>query len=102
MNGVCYKIRKFTKRNATKPHIIIIISKEYYLSPTLDQGSQTQTEPRGRTVKTRNRIEIWFFKHREPDMLVNSMNPLNRVWTAWFMQNRWHEPCGLTAVQACL
>ena len=43
MNGVYYKIHKFTKRNATKAHIIIIISKEYYLSPTLDKCVPTNT-----------------------------------------------------------
>ena len=75
MNGVYYKIHKFTKRNATKAHIIIIISKEYYLLPNLDQGSQTQTEPRGWIVKTENRIEIQFFKHREPGICGNSLNP---------------------------
>ena len=34
------------------------------------QGFQTQTEPKGRTVKTRNRDENLFFKHKELDFLL--------------------------------
>ena len=34
------------------------------------QGFQTQTESRGWTMKTRNRDENLFFKHKEPDFLL--------------------------------
>ena len=33
---------------------------------------QNRTGPGGRTVKTRNRDENWFFKHKEPDFLLIS------------------------------
>ena len=36
-----------------------------------DHSFQNRTGPRGQTVKTGNRDEIWFFKHKEPDFLLN-------------------------------
>ena len=46
MNVVYYKIIKFTKRNATKAHTLLLLlleKKKYYLSPTLDKCVPTNT-----------------------------------------------------------
>ena len=39
-------------------------------SPTFDQGFQTRTRSGGQTVKTGNRNENQFFKHKELDFLL--------------------------------
>ena len=52
------------------------------------QGFQTRTGPGGRTVKTENRDENRFFKHKKLDFLLISWNPKTRVGL--------HEPVART------
>ena len=55
---------------------ILLISKKNKTTPTKGstyceyQGYQTRPESGGPTGLTRNRIEIQFFKHREPGLLL--------------------------------
>ena len=45
-------------------------------NPTSPQhSSQNWIGPEGRTVKTENRDENRFFKHKEPGICGNSVNP---------------------------
>ena len=45
------------------------------LGSPIEHSSQNRTRPGGQTMKTENQDENWFFKHKEPDISDNSVNP---------------------------